>query len=101
MQTISDLLRMPLHRYFGYQILDLKTEPEKLEMVASSLRVNLIYSILVNACPNISCYKEANYNNIKSPGCIILNQNRDESVRIINLINYKNKSIFLLLTNDS
>jgi len=100
MQTISDLLRMPLHHYFGYQILDLKTEPEKLETIASSLQVNLIYSILVNACPNISFYKEANCNTIKSPGCMILNQNRNESVRIINLINYKTKSIFLL-TNDS
>ncbi|EZA60485.1 Zinc finger FYVE domain-containing protein 26-like protein [Ooceraea biroi] len=77
-QTISDLLKTPLHRYFGYQIFDLNTEPEKLEAIASSLQVNLIYSILVNACPNISYYNGTNCNNIKSPGCIVLNQNRDE-----------------------
>lgn len=81
-QTISDLLKMPLHHYFGYQIFDLSTEPDKLEKIASSLQVNLIYSILVNACPSISCYNERSCSGIKDTECIILNQNREESVRI-------------------
>ncbi|XP_020279494.1 uncharacterized protein LOC109852609 isoform X2 [Pseudomyrmex gracilis] len=77
--TVSDLLRTPLHRYFGYQIFDLKTEPDKLETIASDLQVNLIHSILVNACPNISCHAERSYSGIKNTGCIILNQNYNEN----------------------
>lgn len=79
-ETVTDLLKTPLHHYFGYQIFDLQTEPEKLEGVASSLQVNLIYSILVNACPNIACYNERRYAATKETGCIVLN--RDESVRV-------------------
>lgn len=79
---MTDLLKTPLHRYFGYQIFDLQTEPDKLETVASSLQVNLVYSILVNACPNISCCNENSYTSIADSGCIILNQNRIESVCI-------------------
>ncbi|EFN75932.1 Zinc finger FYVE domain-containing protein 26 [Harpegnathos saltator] len=78
-QTVTDLLKTPLHRYFGYQIFDLQTEPDKLETVASSLQVNLVYSILVNACPNVPCYSERNYTSIDDTGCIILNQNQIES----------------------
>ncbi|KAL6256493.1 hypothetical protein P5V15_012606 [Pogonomyrmex californicus] len=78
-QTVSDLLKTPLHHYFGYQIFDLMVEPDKLERIASSLQVNLIYSILVNACPSISCYTERNCNSIKGSECVILNQNREES----------------------
>ncbi|XP_039315067.1 uncharacterized protein LOC105198485 isoform X2 [Solenopsis invicta] len=78
-QTVSDLLKTSLHHYFGYQMFDLNTEPDKLEEVASSLQVNLIYSILVNACPSISCYNIRNCSSIKDSECIILNQNQDES----------------------
>lgn len=79
--TVFDLLKTPLYCYFGYQIFDLKVEPDKLETVASNLQMNLIYSILVNACPKISYYNEKNYyNNVKDSGCIILNQKREESV---------------------
>lgn len=78
---MSDLLKTPLHQYFGHQIFDLETEPDKLETVAAGLQVNLIYSILVNACPNIVSYNERNCRNIKDSGYIILNQNEDKSVR--------------------
>ncbi|XP_050444515.1 uncharacterized protein LOC126848048 isoform X2 [Cataglyphis hispanica] len=78
--TVFDLLKTPLYCYFGYQIFNLKVEPDKLETVASNLQVNIIYSILVNACPKISYYNEKNYyNNVKDSGCIILNQKREES----------------------
>ncbi|XP_014486150.1 PREDICTED: uncharacterized protein LOC106750354 isoform X2 [Dinoponera quadriceps] len=77
LQTVTDLLRTPLHHYFGYQLFELQTEPDKLETVASSLQVNLIYSILVNVCPNISCYNERSHTGIEDPGrCVVLNQNR-------------------------
>jgi len=82
-QTVSDLLNMPLHRYFGHQIFDLETEPDKLETVAASLRVNLIYSILVNACPTIFSYNERNHRNVKDSGYIILNHSEDKSVRTV------------------
>ncbi|XP_032664873.1 zinc finger FYVE domain-containing protein 26 homolog isoform X2 [Odontomachus brunneus] len=78
-QTVTDLLKTPLHRYFGYQIFDLQTEPHKLETIASSLQVNLIYSILVNTCPNISCCNERSYTSIEDYGCVILNWNRIKS----------------------
>nr|XP_012226480.1 PREDICTED: uncharacterized protein LOC105674602 [Linepithema humile] len=78
-QTVSDLLKTPLHRYFGHQIFDLETEPDKLETVAANLQVNLMYSILVNACPNIFSYNERSYRNIKDSGYIILNQSEDKS----------------------
>jgi len=82
-QTVYDLLKMPLHYYFGYQIFDLNFEPNKFEKVASSLQVNLLYSILVKACPNISCYNKRNCSNIKdSEYIIILNQNQAKSVQI-------------------
>ncbi|XP_024887173.1 uncharacterized protein LOC112464432 isoform X1 [Temnothorax curvispinosus] len=73
-RTVFDLLKTPLHHYFGYQIFDLNTEPDKLEKIAFGLQVNLIYSILVNACPSISCYNERNCSSIKDSECIILNQ---------------------------
>ncbi|XP_036149778.1 uncharacterized protein LOC105832099 isoform X2 [Monomorium pharaonis] len=76
-QTVSDLLKTSLHYYFGYQIFDLNTELDQFEEVASSLQVNLIDSILVNACPNIPCYNKKNYSSIKDSECIILN--KDES----------------------
>lgn len=75
-----DLLKTSLHHYFGYQIFDLSTEPDKLEKVAFSLQVNLMYSILVNACPNISCCNERKCGNIRDSECIILNQYQEESV---------------------
>ncbi|XP_011866537.1 PREDICTED: uncharacterized protein LOC105561295 isoform X2 [Vollenhovia emeryi] len=78
-QTVSDLLKTPLHHYFGYQIFDLNTEPDKLEKVAFSLQVNLMYSILVNACPSISCDNERNCSNITNSECIILNQQQEKS----------------------
>lgn len=79
--TVFDLLKTPLYRYFGYQIFDLKIEPDKLEIIASNLQVNLIYSILINACPKISYCNEKNYyNNVRDSGCIILNQKREDSV---------------------
>lgn len=78
---MTDLLKTPLHRYFGYQLFDLQTEPEKLEAVASSLHVNLIvHSILVNACPNVTCYGEESHAGIGDTGCIVLNQG--ELVRV-------------------
>ncbi|XP_011705175.1 PREDICTED: uncharacterized protein LOC105460429 isoform X2 [Wasmannia auropunctata] len=84
-QTVFDLLKTPLHHYFGYQIFDLSTEPDKLEKVASSLQVNLIYSILVNACPNISCYDKINCIGIKDSECIILNQYQDLGLKNITI----------------
>jgi len=83
-QTVSDLLKMPLHRYFGHQIFDLETEPDKLETVAASLQVNLIYTILVNACPNVVfSYNERSHRSIKESGYIILNHSEDKSVRTV------------------
>ncbi|XP_076659551.1 zinc finger FYVE-type containing 26 spastizin [Halictus rubicundus] len=73
--TVSDLLKTPLHYYFGYQIFNLETEPDKLERIAHNLQVNLVYSILTNACPILLREKS-----VKKPiknkenGCIILNK---------------------------
>lgn len=76
-----DLLKTPLYHYFGYQIFDLKIEPDRLETIASNLQVNLIYSILINACPKISyCNEENYYNNVRNSGCIILNQKQENLV---------------------
>ncbi|XP_072751238.1 uncharacterized protein Sptz isoform X2 [Anoplolepis gracilipes] len=80
--TVFDLLKTSLYCYFGYQIFDLKIEPDELETVASNLQVNLIYSILVNACPKVSYCNEniyTHYNNVKDSGSIILNQKREDS----------------------
>ncbi|XP_076283793.1 zinc finger FYVE-type containing 26 spastizin [Lasioglossum baleicum] len=78
--TVSELLKTPLHYYFGYQIFDCRIEPDKLERIAYSLRVNLVYSILTNACP-IVLHEQS----IKKPmknkgnGCIILNKELSQS----------------------
>ncbi|XP_018352071.1 PREDICTED: uncharacterized protein LOC108754337 isoform X2 [Trachymyrmex septentrionalis] len=94
-QTISDLLKTPLHHYFGYQIFDLNTEPDKLEKVASNLQVNLIYSILVNVYPNISCYDKKKCNSIKDSEYIILNKNQELGVK--NVIKRPNQYISEIL----
>ncbi|KAL0131068.1 hypothetical protein PUN28_002571 [Cardiocondyla obscurior] len=78
-RTVSDLLKTPLHYYFGYQIFNLNTEPDKLENVAFNLQVNLIYSILRNASPSISFCSERNYTSIMNSECIVLNQYQQES----------------------
>ncbi|XP_018400391.1 PREDICTED: zinc finger FYVE domain-containing protein 26 [Cyphomyrmex costatus] len=96
-QTVSDLLRTPLHHYFGYQIFDLNTEPDKLEKVASNLQVNLIYSILVNAYPNISCYDKKNYSSIRDSEYIILNKSQEES-GVKNIIKEPNQYVLKILT---
>lgn len=84
-----DLLKTPLYRYFGYQIFDLKVEPDKLEAIASNLQVNLIYSILINACPKISyCNEKIYYNNVRDSGCIILNQKREECESVCESFKY-------------
>ncbi|XP_076234454.1 zinc finger FYVE-type containing 26 spastizin [Calliopsis andreniformis] len=72
---VSDLLRIPLHYYFGYQIFQLKNEPNKLESIAHDLQVNLVYSILTTACPRLSYEKNMRYLiNNKDTGCFILNK---------------------------
>ncbi|XP_012060559.1 PREDICTED: zinc finger FYVE domain-containing protein 26 [Atta cephalotes] len=95
-QTISDLLKTPLHHYFGYQIFDLNTEPDKLEKIASNLQVNLIYSILVNAYPNISCYDKKKCSSIKDSEYIILNKNQEE-LDVKNVIKRPNQYISEIL----
>ncbi|XP_029052519.1 uncharacterized protein LOC114880560 isoform X2 [Osmia bicornis bicornis] len=73
--TISDLLKIPLHYYFGYQIFELKVEPHKLEPITHSLQVNLTHSILTNIYPKFFYEKDINYATIsKESGCIILNK---------------------------
>ncbi|XP_031833615.2 zinc finger FYVE-type containing 26 spastizin [Nomia melanderi] len=73
--TVSDLLKYPLHYYFGHQIFDLNVEPDKLEIVAHKLQVNLVYSILTNACPIFLYKRNIKYPiNNKESGCIILNK---------------------------
>ncbi|OAD56884.1 Zinc finger FYVE domain-containing protein 26 like protein [Eufriesea mexicana] len=72
---ISDLLKIPLYYYFGYQIFELKIEPQKLEAIAHDLQINLAYSILTNVCPRLSYEEDTNYiipN--REDGCIILNK---------------------------
>ncbi|XP_054011038.1 uncharacterized protein LOC128893821 [Hylaeus anthracinus] len=73
--TVSDLLKIPLPYYFGHQIFELKIEPNKLEAVAHNLQVNLVYSILTNACPRLF-YEKSIKSAIdsKENGCIILNK---------------------------
>lgn len=79
--TVSDLLRIPLHYFFGYQIFELKIEPSKLETIAHDLQINLAYSILINACPRLFYKKDLSYAiaNTES-GCIILNKASRKSV---------------------
>nr|XP_012139168.1 PREDICTED: uncharacterized protein LOC100875153 isoform X2 [Megachile rotundata] len=73
--TVSDLLKVPLHYCFGYQIFELKIEPHKLEPIAHNLQVNLAHSILTNVYPKFFYEKDVNYINIrKENGCIILNK---------------------------
>ncbi|XP_078034373.1 zinc finger FYVE-type containing 26 spastizin isoform X2 [Augochlora pura] len=78
--TVSDLLKNPLHYYFGYQIFDLKTELDKLEEIAHNLQVNLVYSILKNACPIRLCGRSIkNLIKTKESGHIILNKELSET----------------------
>lgn len=73
--TVTDLLKISLPYYFGHQIFEHKIEPDKLEAVAHNLQVNLVYSILTNACPRLFYEKNINYSiNNKENGCIILNK---------------------------
>ncbi|CAD1469498.1 unnamed protein product, partial [Heterotrigona itama] len=73
--TISDLLKIPLHYYFGYQIFELKVEPQKLEAIAHDLQINLSYSILTNACPKFLYEEDTSYIiTNKENGCIVLNK---------------------------
>ncbi|KAF3429244.1 hypothetical protein E2986_00734 [Frieseomelitta varia] len=72
--TISDLLKIPLHYYFGYQIFELKVEPQKLEAIAHDLQINLSYSILTNACPKFLYEEDTNIVTNKENGCIVLNK---------------------------
>lgn len=79
-RTISDLLKTSLHRYFGYQMFELQTEPDKLETIAFNLQVDLIYSILINTCPNVFYQEKRNDISNKNSDCIILNKNQDKLV---------------------
>ncbi|XP_076637977.1 zinc finger FYVE-type containing 26 spastizin [Colletes latitarsis] len=73
--TVSDLLKISLPYYFGYQLFELKIEPNKLETVAHNLQFNLVYSILTNACPRLVYEKSTKYTiDNKENGCIILNK---------------------------
>lgn len=81
--TVSDLLRIPLYHYFGYQIFELEIEPNKLESIAYNLQVNLLYSILANACPRLFYEKNIEcFTNNKNIGCFVLNKVSIKSVRI-------------------
>ncbi|XP_015433270.1 PREDICTED: uncharacterized protein LOC107189289 [Dufourea novaeangliae] len=73
--TVSDLLKIPLHYYFGHQIFELEIEPNKLETIAHNLQVNLVYSILTNACPRLIREDSIKYSaRNKENGCIVLNK---------------------------
>lgn len=81
--TISDLLKIPLHYYFGYQIFELKVEPQKLEAIAHDLQINLSYSILTNACPKFLYEEDTSYIiTNKENGCIVLNKALNKAVCI-------------------
>ncbi|KAG5313582.1 ZFY26 protein, partial [Pseudoatta argentina] len=79
-----------------YNIFDLNTEPDKLEKIASNLQVNLIYSMLVNAYPNISCYDKKKCSSIKDSEYIILNTNQEE-LGVKNVIKRPNQYISEIL----
>ncbi|XP_076765550.1 zinc finger FYVE-type containing 26 spastizin [Xylocopa sonorina] len=73
--TVSDLLKISLHYYFGHQIFELEVEPNKLEAIAHDLQINLAYSILTTAYPVRSYKENTSYTTIsKESGCIILNK---------------------------
>ncbi|CAK9808723.1 Zinc finger FYVE domain-containing protein 26 [Anthophora plagiata] len=73
--TVSDLLKIPLHYYFGYQIFELKIEPDELEAIAHDLQINLTCTILTNICPKLFYEKNISYTiTSKEDGCIILNK---------------------------
>ncbi|KOC64689.1 Zinc finger FYVE domain-containing protein 26 [Habropoda laboriosa] len=77
---ISDLLKIPLHYYFGYQIFELKIEPNELEAIAHNLQINLACSILTNICPKFFYEKNISYTiTSKEDGCIILNKTSRKS----------------------
>lgn len=82
LSTVTELLNIPLHKYFSYHLFDRNVEPEKLEPIARKLKVDLVYNILISTCPKFPYYhnKEFDNNNINS-GCVILNGNFDVDLR--------------------
>ncbi|XP_014614411.1 PREDICTED: uncharacterized protein LOC106792487 [Polistes canadensis] len=78
--TSTRLLNIPLHRYFSYHLFNKNVEPENLEQIATKLKVNLVYNILISTSPIFPYYhnKKSEKDDTNS-GCIILNENFDAS----------------------
>ena len=100
--TESSILKNPLDSYFGHQIFDLNIEPSELEVIANRLQVNLVYSIIVNCCPKLTCDNIINSQKIcySSWGYVILNRGLDDTVStefILKLLYFIHLFIFFML----